>query len=240
MAGSGGPANARATASAFPAPTHEEDHLGSPPRAPAASSSPARRRHAGRAIARRSRSSSAGESGKSDAVCPSGPETLEREPELHALELAVVLGRGRSPPSSPRMRCTSAGCCSIRSRSVFLTSRKFERSSSGGTQRSSPHQSFARAQSGSSAAACSYAGPGALPPESAMCSPARAAWASSSAAAVCAVVCRVEDPEPDQSSRPRRAPASAPSPPGSRSGTPRGRRRARARGSPGSSFRPAR
>src|SRR5581483_1349255 len=55
-----------------------------------------------------------------------------------------------------------------------------ERSSSGGTQRSSPHHSVVRLQSGCSAAARSYAGPGAEPPVRTIAPPRPACSASRS------------------------------------------------------------
>ena len=61
-------------------------------------------------IARRSRSSSVGCSGKSDATCPSGPSpsstrSSARRPEL----LRRTRARACVRPSSPRIRCTSGG-----------------------------------------------------------------------------------------------------------------------------------
>ena len=79
-------------------------------------------------------------------------EAEQLQVELDALERLVVLERRGSGSSSPRIRCTSGGRSRLSS-SVRWASRKFERSSSGGTQRSSPHQTAARLQSGSSAAA---------------------------------------------------------------------------------------
>src|SRR5262249_25899872 len=82
--------------------------------------------------------------------------------------------------SSPRMRWTVP--CVTRSRSVPRAIAKFDLASSGGTQRSSPHHSSTRLQSGSSSAASSYARPGVRPPVRTTWPPARAAATSRSAA----------------------------------------------------------
>ena len=76
-------------------------------------------------------------------------QEVERDAGQRRVELVGGFGRRRFP----RIRWIAAGAEPSESSSVSLASRKFERSSSGGTQRSSPHQSVTRLQSGSSSAA---------------------------------------------------------------------------------------
>ena len=119
----------------------DEEHEVAAPRASAASLSRGRRTaRAGRGplVTRRSRSASCGEPGKSEATCASGPRPSSFRSSWTPSSASSYSRAAGSGSSSPRMRCTSGALEG--SSSVRWASRKFERSSSGGTQRSSPHQ----------------------------------------------------------------------------------------------------
>ena len=122
--GSGGPAKARATASAFSAPARgRHDH---------ARATKHRKRHrdplhvvvAAPPTARRSRSSRAGASGKREAVWPSGPMPWKASPSVTPVEQTVVLvGRRLAAELSRECGARLVARTSIRSSSVSRTSR---------------------------------------------------------------------------------------------------------------------
>ena len=123
VAGSGAPANARATASAFVLPDDEEDHLLRAARA------------SGSVIVTRSTSScgdgdrpalalvECGRAREERSRVAVGPDPWSASPSCTPSSSRSYSAAAGSPPSSPRMRCTSDGCRSIRSSSVRLTSR---------------------------------------------------------------------------------------------------------------------
>ena len=233
---SGGPENALATASAFPSPTTRKttwlaaESTGSVIVTRSTSS-------CGTATARRSGSTRTGEFGKSEAVCPSAPSPCSASPSVtpsstRSYSRPRPRRRARRGCGEPPRVVAGGGRAAFASRAGSWTARRRAARSA-----RRPTTIGRCSRSGSSPAASSYAAPGVSPPESAMCSPARAASTSRSTAALCASRRESKTRRSRLSSRPRPAPASAPWPPGSRSGTPRAHLRAPARGSRESSSR---
>ena len=218
--GDGSPANARATASALSVAGDEEEQL---VRAASRRGSVSVIRStngswpAWTPTTSRSVTSSVGEvrEERGDVAVGAEPEQHEVERPTPASSRSYSLARLRRG----RARRRSGGrrrSASSRSSSAAFAIPKFERASSGGTQRSSPHQSSTRLQSGSSSAASSYARPGVEPPVRTIAAAARACAASRSATSRAAARL-VDDREARRAAHsPRRARARDPSRPGSR------------------------
>ena len=193
------------------------------------------------ATARRSRSSSAGECGKSEAVCPSEPMPFSGEVERDAVELA----RRRAPP--PPARRARRGCGAPSGCARAGRAESPARAGSSSDRRPAGPRARRRTRGGRRAATRAGARPRARRRgrrscrRRGRCGPgADAVWISQPAASRGRVLDDVDPDAVEVTNRHWRARASGPSPPGSRSGTRRGRRPARARGSPRSSCRRAR